>query len=208
MNTKDNALGGRLPLSQPADLSPDQHRLFDRIIDTVVPWAQRGGFAATDADGRLIGPFNPSLLNPSIATALLALQATEEKHTSLDKRVREIVILTVGALWQAPYELYAHSAAASQAGLPPSVVATLAAGGTPVELSDAEQIVHQFARALTVDRHVDDGLYGRVEQIYGAAGVFEITVLVGIYHTVSGILNVFTIPAPQSFAPSLGKVQS
>src|ERR1700761_2208314 len=119
MTTSENALGGRLRLSQPADLSPEQHRLFDHITATVVPWAQRGGFAATDADGRLIGPFNPSLLNPSLATALLALQAAAEIHTSLPERVREIVILTVGAFWQAPYELYAHSAVASQVGLSP-----------------------------------------------------------------------------------------
>jgi 4-carboxymuconolactone decarboxylase len=196
MITTENALGGRLPLSQPADLSPEQHRLFDHITATVVPWAQRGGFAATDADGRLIGPFNPSLLNPSIATALLALQAAEEKHTSLHPRVREIVILTVGAVWRAPYELYAHSAAASRVGLPPSVVATLAAGGTPDGLSEAEQIAHRFARALTADHRVDDDLYGQVEKIHGATGVFEITVLAGIYHAVCGILNVFTIPAP------------
>jgi 4-carboxymuconolactone decarboxylase len=208
MTTTENALGGRLPLSQPSDLSPEQHQLFDHITATVVPWAQRGGFAATDDDGRLIGPFNPTLLNPPIATALLALQGAEEKHTSLPERVREIVILTVGALWQAPYELYAHSAVGSRAGLSPFVVATLAAGGTPDGLTDEEQIAHRFARALTADRHVDDDLYGQVEQIYGAAGIFDITVLTGIYHAVSGILNVFTIPAPQPFPASLGKAQS
>jgi len=207
MNTTENSLGGRLPLLQPADLSPEQHQLFDHITATVLPWAQRDGFAATDADGRLIGPFNPSLLSPSIATALLALQAAEETHTSLDKRVREIVILTVGALWQAPYELYAHSAVASRAGLSPSVVAALAAGGMPDRLSDAEQIAHHFARALTADHHVDADLYSQVTQIYGAAGVFEITVLAGTYHAVCGILNVFAIPAPQPLHSSLGTVR-
>jgi 4-carboxymuconolactone decarboxylase len=208
MNTIENALGGRLPLRQPADLTAAQHQFFDHVVATVVPWAQRDGFAATAPDGRLIGPFNPSLLNPSIATALLALQAAEEKHTSLDRRVREIVILTVGGLWQAPYELYAHSAVASRAGLSPSVVAALTAGEMPDGLSDTEQIAHRVARALTADRHIDDDLYRQAAQIYGAAGIFEITVLAGIYHAVCGILNVFAIPAPQPRQSTLGKVAS
>jgi 4-carboxymuconolactone decarboxylase len=208
MNTGENALGGRLPLSQPADLSPAQHQFFDHIAAAVLPWARRDGFAATTADGRLIGPFNPSLLNPSIASALLALQAVEEAHTSLDKRVREVVILTVGALWQAPYELYAHSAVASRAGLSASVVAALAAGAMPDGLSDAEQVAYRFARALTADRHVDDDLYRQAEQIYGATGIFEMTVLAGTYHAVCGILNVFAIPAPQPVQSPVGAVAS
>ena len=52
MNPTENALGGRLPLWHPADLSPEQRRLFDHIAATILPWAQRDGFAATDADGR------------------------------------------------------------------------------------------------------------------------------------------------------------
>lgn len=39
-------------------------------------------------------------------------------------------------------------------------------------------------------------MYRQVEQIFGAAGIFEITMLTGLYHTVCGILNAFNIPAP------------
>jgi 4-carboxymuconolactone decarboxylase len=41
------------------------------------------------------------------------------------------VILAVGAVWHAPYELYSHSAAARTAGLSPEQVDTLAGGGMP-----------------------------------------------------------------------------
>jgi 4-carboxymuconolactone decarboxylase len=196
--TTENALGGRLPLADPADLDPEQRHLFDDITTTVLPWAQRDGFAATDGDGRLIGPFNPCLLHPSIAAALLSLQATEASHTSLDERVREVVILTVGGLWEAPYELYAHSAVASRVGLSPRAIEALVAGQTPEDLEAAETTAHHLARALTVDHHVDDDLYDQAERTFGAVGIFEITVLAGIYHAVCGILNAFTIPAPQS----------
>src|SRR6202008_1934409 len=53
-----------------------------------------------------------------IATRFLKLQVAEERHTSLDERIRQVVILTVGAVWRAPYELYAHSAVAHHSGWP------------------------------------------------------------------------------------------
>jgi 4-carboxymuconolactone decarboxylase len=114
-----------------------------------VSWAQRSGFAATTDGERLIGPFNPSLLSPEMATQSLKLQATEEQYTSLDERARQIVILTVGAVWQAPYELYAHAAAAHHAGLAESTVAELIAGGEPDALTDPEKTAHRLARALS-----------------------------------------------------------
>jgi 4-carboxymuconolactone decarboxylase len=96
-------------------------------------------------DGRLIGPFNATLLNPSIAGEFLKLQAAEEKYTSLDERVRQVVILAVGAVWHAPYELYSHSAVARHAGLDASDVASLVAGVTPEHLTDAERTAHRLA---------------------------------------------------------------
>jgi 4-carboxymuconolactone decarboxylase len=192
----DHGLGGRLPLADPDALTGTQRVLFDRITTTAVPWAQRSGFAATTSDRHLIGPFNPSLLSPEIATQFLKLQVAEEQYTSLDERIRQVVILTVGAVWRAPYELYAHSAVAHHSGLAESIVVELVAGGEPEALTDAAKTAHRVARALSTAHHVDDDLYHQAEQTFGAAGVLEITVLTGIYHTVCAILNAFDIPAP------------
>jgi 4-carboxymuconolactone decarboxylase len=196
VSVSEQGLGGRLSLLEPDALTTAQHELFDRITATAVPWADRSGFVANTADGRLIGPFNPTLLSPEIAAEFLKLQATEEQCTSLDERVRQVVILTVGAVWHARYELYAHSAVARHAGLSESVVAELVAGGLPNALTDTEKTAHRLVKALSTTHHVDDDLYHHAEQTFGAAGVFEIAALTGIYHTVCGILNVFDIPAP------------
>ncbi|CAM3468063.1 carboxymuconolactone decarboxylase family protein [Mycobacterium colombiense] len=196
MSAKDYGLGGRLALAERDELSVAQRGLFDHISNTAVRWAQRSGFAATTPDGRLIGPFNPSLLSPALAMAFLQLQEAEQQHTSLDERVRQVVILTVGAVWQAPYELYAHSAVARHAGLSEAVIAELTRGSEPEELSDAQTAAHRLARQLSTGHRVDQAVYDHAEQIFGAAGVFDITVLTGIYHTVCAILAAFAIPAP------------
>jgi 4-carboxymuconolactone decarboxylase len=180
-----DGLGGRLPLADPGTLSPAQRRLFDHIRSTALPWAQANGFAATSTDGRLIGPFNPSLLNP-----------VEQEHTTLDEPVRQVVILTVGAVWRAPHELYAHSAVARHAGLTDTVIAALTRGGEPDALTDAQRAAHRLAHQLSTLHRVDDAVYGDAEKIFGAPGVFDITMLTGIYHTVCAILTAFAVPAP------------
>lgn len=114
----------------------------------------------------------------------------------LDERTRHVVILTVGAGWQDPYGLYTRAAVARHAGLSEPLVAELATGGLPDALTNAEKTAHRLARALSTTHHVDDHLHQHAEQTFDAAGVFEITVLAGIYHTVCGILNAFAIPAP------------
>lgn len=196
MKRAAQALGGRLDLADRAALDDAARELFDDITTTAVEWAQRSGFAAATADGRLIGPFNPSLLNPGMSAAFLKLQAAEQHYTSLDERTRQVVILTVGFVWGAPYELYAHSAVALRAGLSEAVIAGLAAGEEPEALTDGQRTAHRLARALSTGHHVDDALYDEATQRFGAAGVFDITVLTGIYHTVCGILNAFAVPAP------------
>jgi 4-carboxymuconolactone decarboxylase len=196
MSHDADRLGGRLPLIDPTTLTGAQREIFDQMMATVVPWAQDAGFQITTADGRLIGLLNLSLLNPAISSQFLQLQFTEEQHTSLSERVRQVVILTVGAIWRADYELYAHSAVARQAGIPAAAIATLVGGAMPEALSEDEKTAHLLARQLSTSHHVDDQLYREAENAFGARGVLEITALTGIYHTVCGILNAFDVPAP------------
>ena len=101
MSDQTDTLGGRLPLADPAALNPAQREIFDRMATRIVPWANDAQFHSVAEDGRLIGPFNPALLNPAITAPFLDLQFAEQVHTSLSARVREVVILAVSAVWQA-----------------------------------------------------------------------------------------------------------
>ncbi|HWF69559.1 MAG TPA: carboxymuconolactone decarboxylase family protein, partial [Mycobacterium sp.] len=89
--------GGRLPLLDVGTLDAAQRKLFDYLQTKVVPWADAAGFRSTTAGGKFIGPFNAALRSPTVAGAFLRLQASEERHTSLSDRVRQVVILAVGA---------------------------------------------------------------------------------------------------------------
>jgi 4-carboxymuconolactone decarboxylase len=198
VSAQTERLGGRLPLLEPSALSAAQKETYERLNRTWVPWANDIPFQSKLEDGRLIGPFNPILFSPVISSSFLELQETEQKNTSLSPRVREVVILAVGAVWKSNYELYAHSAAARKAGISEDAIRILTTGGLPDELSDQEKIAQRYARQLSTERHVDAALYSAAEHAFGQRGLVEITYLTGIYHIVCGLLNAFEIPPPGS----------
>ncbi|GCE03447.1 carboxymuconolactone decarboxylase family protein [Dictyobacter aurantiacus] len=196
MSHQPERMGGRLPLLNPATMSAAQKEVYDRLNKTMIQWADRTQFQSKTDDGRLIGPFNPGLYSPGIGTAFLDLHDAEEKYTSLSERVRQVVILAVGAVWESDYELYAHAAAARQAGLSEDAIRTLTTGGLPDDLSEQEKIAQQYARNLSAEHRVNAALYSAAEQAFGKQGVADLTYLVGIYHITCALLNAFDIPAP------------
>jgi 4-carboxymuconolactone decarboxylase len=191
-----DALGGRLPLVDPAELTDDQKGVFDLLSNTLVAWAQSVDVQAATDDGRLIGPFNPALYSPAISAKFIELQMFEPLHTSLPEPVRQVVILAVGAVWRADYELYAHSAAARKAGISEVAVKALNNGEIPDDLSAEEKIAGRVARQLSRDHRVDNALYHEAEKAFGRKGLVDMAALIGAYHCVCTTLNMFNIAAP------------
>src|SRR6202789_2482707 len=117
MSVQAQNLGGRLPLLDPRDLSAARRDIYDRLNSTFVRWSERIHFQSKTEDDKLIGPFNSILYSPGISLPFLDLHDTYEEQTSVNERVRQVVILAVGAVWLCEYELYAHAAAATIAGI-------------------------------------------------------------------------------------------
>jgi 4-carboxymuconolactone decarboxylase len=197
MSDDMSGLGGRLPLLHLKDLSPSQRAAYELIDRQFVPWAEASNFESKTADGGLIGPFNSVLYSPEISSAFLAWQKAEEKYTSLDARVRQVVILAVGAVWKADYELYAHAAVGRKAALSERTISQLSAGEPGEDLSEAEQVAQRFATQLTASRRIDDDLFAAAKTSFGLKGLVDMVNLIGAYQTVCGLLNGFAVPAPK-----------
>jgi 4-carboxymuconolactone decarboxylase len=197
MNRSNESLGGRIPLFDSRALTPAQKAVYSTIDTKMVPWAEAAGFKAKLADGKLIGPFNTILASPEIAASFLALQGSEEEHTSLSKRVRQVVILSVGAVYQADYERYAHSAVAEKAGLSQDAIRALSQGDEAEDLSPQERVAQRFTKQLTAEHQIDDPLYREAVDAFGVAGIVDIVFLAGCYYVVSSLLNAFRVPVPE-----------
>lgn len=190
------SLGGRLPLADPAAMTTAQRDLYDQLLATWVAFADKLGVQAATEDGRLIGPFNAFLLHPEVTAKLSEFQVAESGNTTLTSRVREVVIIALGAVYGADYELYAQTNVAHATGLPDEDIATLSGGGTPEDLSDEEKLAVRLTRQLAINHHIDDELYRQVEKAFGAKGLFDIAAVMGVYHTVCIMLTLFEVPAP------------
>jgi 4-carboxymuconolactone decarboxylase len=82
-------------------MSDEQKQVYDRINASTVPWATNAGFRVKADGGGLLGPYNSQLLSPGTDAGYLDMLDAEKKHTSLSTRVREVIILSVGAVWKA-----------------------------------------------------------------------------------------------------------
>ncbi len=151
----------------------------------------------TDA-GELVGPFNALLYAPTIGGGFIDFHEAEEHATPLSKRVREVVILSVGAVWASAYELYAHRAVAAQIGFSPDAVTALAAGEPCDQLSEDERTAQRFSLELARDRAVSDATFAEAEQAFGREGLVALTLLAAAYTGTCTMLNAFAVPAPSN----------
>lgn len=197
MAARNHDLSGRLPLVDTAALSPAQQRFYDAAMAEQYPWSLKAGFQFVTDDQRLIGPYNAFLRRPEIAEKFQELAKAESQHTSLSPQLREVVILAVGSAWGSDYEVYAHRILAQAAGISTGDADALAAGRSPEQLGREAELVFALARQLTVEHHIEQALYDEALSTFGEEGLFDIAVLIGVYLTVSSVLNLFAVPAPE-----------
>jgi len=198
MSNLDHGLGGRLPLLEPLILQPKQLELYDKLNSVIVPLAETAGFKSKDEQGQMIGPFNATLYSPEICGSFLALQKLEEQHTSLSKKTRQVVILTVGSVWKAPYELYAHSAVAAKVGLTAQQIDSLVSGHSPEGLSEDELAAQRFTHQIVSKHAVEENIYAAAHEVFGNQGLVEMLVLIGCYLSVCALLKAFAVPVPEA----------
>jgi 4-carboxymuconolactone decarboxylase len=191
-------MSGRLPSLTPNELNLEQHGLYQSLVENEVPWAERAEVEVMASDGSLLGPFNPLLFSPGLSAAQIEVFRADKRSSSLSPLVHEIVVLTVGAAWDAQYEVYAHSAIGKRAGLTDAVIEAIASGRTPDLASEPEAVAYEFARQLATQHRVDSETYARAERAFGDKGLVDLVLLAGLYFSTCAIINAFEIPVPEA----------
>jgi 4-carboxymuconolactone decarboxylase len=185
----------RLPYLRYDDAGADGQRVWDGVVGS------RGGELVNEQGG-LIGPFNAFVHAPDVGRRLSSLGGTLRFGTSIDRRLSEIVIITVGARWKAEFEWWAHSAMARAHGVPGAVVDAIGRGDDPPFEAEDERTVYAVARQLTDDGHLDHDAYQAARRLLGDAGLVELVSLCGYYTLISYLLNAFDVPLPPDAAPA------
>jgi 4-carboxymuconolactone decarboxylase len=180
---------------RPADMTPAQRRVYDNIAGGA---RTRGPqvFALTDDEGRLNGPFNAMLLAPAVGDALQALGAAVRYGSSLSGRVREMAILAVATHWDSAFERYAHEAVARAAGLTDEEITLLRDLHALHPADPHEAAALAVTRHLLIDHDLDDEAFTAARQALRDEELVELTTLVGYYSTLSLLMRVFRVEAP------------
>jgi 4-carboxymuconolactone decarboxylase len=160
------------------------------------------GEAIVGADGGLIGPFNAFVTAPDVGTRLAELGGILRFQTSIDRRLLEIAIITVGARWQSEFEWWAHSRMAREHGVADDVVDAIARGDDPPFTLDDERTVHAVATQLGASGRIEADTYAAAHALLGDAGMVELVALCGYYTLISFTLNAFEVPLPPGAAPT------
>lgn len=174
----------------PATLTTEQARLYDAIAGGPRA-AGPQHFALTTADGALRGPFNAFLLAPALGDAVQALGAALRYRGDLPDRAREIVILLVARHWDSAFEGEAHEGVGRAAGLADNELAALREGRVD-PFTGSEAVVARLTLALLAG-DLDDPGWREAESAIGAAGVFEVSTLVGYYGMLALQLRAFRV---------------
>ena len=166
----------------PAALDDKQKRIWDEI--------------AAGPRGNVPPPLQVWLRSPALAENAQRLGAFCRYGTSLPPRLSELAILMTARHYTAHYEWHHHEVFARKAGLPPDIIAAIAARKPPNFVHDDERVVYDFASALYRSHAVDDATYARAVAAFGEKGVVELVGIMGYYSLISMTLNVFEVPVP------------
>jgi 4-carboxymuconolactone decarboxylase len=179
----------RLPDLRRDQLDPAGQEVWDLVVGT------RGRELVTSAGG-LAGPFNAFVHAPDVGRYLASLGAALRFGTSIERRLTEVAIITVGSRWKAEFEWWAHARMARAQGVPDEVVDAIGRGDNPPFTADDERIVYVVARELTLSGQLSQESYAAAHDLLGDAGLVELVSLCGYYTLISYLLNAFEVPVP------------
>ena len=184
----------RIPYLRRYELGPEGQQLWDGLTEGL-------GESLITAEGGLAGPFNAFVTAPGAGRRLSALGAKLRFGTSIERRLSEIAILTIGARWQAEFEWWAHAPMAREHGVAGAVVDAIGRGEYPPFEADDELAVYTVARQLGHSGRLDQEAYDAAHRFLGDAGMVELVSLCGYYTLISFLLNGFDVPLPPGAAP-------
>lgn len=125
----------------------------------------------------------------------------------LDDRDREILILRVGWLCDAPYEWGQHVIIGRQAGLSDDEIHAITRGSGDASWSDDDAALLRAAEELHADNRIGDETWSELSQRYDAQQLIEVCMVVGQYHLVAFTLNSLGVE-PEPGLPAMPDTES
>ena len=172
------------------DVAPEHHALFDELA------ALRG---------RVSGPSTIVLHSPGLARPWNQISEYLHRDSIVEARHAELAVSATARERDCGYVWNAHVPLALKAGVPRQSVTAVAERGPAAELPEPERTVVLYAQQLLRQNHVDQEIFDSLLKAHDARWLVELTVWIGRYAALSGILNAFEVThaAPAEVLPSV-----
>ena len=167
----------------PTDMTPRQQALHDKI--------------AAGPRGRVAGPLALWLHSPDLAERAQALGEHLRFNNLFPKRLSEMVILMVAEHHRCDFEWYVHAPIAEREGLPASVIEDIRQSRVPEGLEGADAILFRTVASLLNKNRLTEVEYAAFMREFRAAGLVELTALMGYYQIGAHLLNAVEHVTPE-----------
>lgn len=164
----------RLPYIDRDHLPEDKRYLFDNL---------------SRESGRVGTIFRTMGHSPQLLHQFMRLGSDIRSRTKLDPRLRELAILTVGRLANAPYEYVHHIAIGRRAGITEDQIDGLPVWERHPAFSEQERAVIRYAETVTRDIRVPDDVFAAVRSFLDDEQMVELTIAIGFYNMVVRFLE-------------------
>lgn len=200
--TMDPRTTDRLPPVKREDLPASERTAFDGLAalagDLFGPPNESPFFYKRHDDGAFVGPFPFFLEAPEAGEHAMALYGKLAGIPGLPADAKEVAILTVGAHFQAAYELYAHvNVATKKVAMPADQVNAIAQGKRPDGMNEGCAVAYDAARHLcATPGPLPRALWENCLSAFGKTGTVALVHYIGAYSYTCIILNGMDCPVP------------
>jgi 4-carboxymuconolactone decarboxylase len=148
--------------------------------------------------GRLINVYKLLLHSPALAESWFAHNNAVRWKTSLDGRLRELVIIRIGYLACVPYIVGQHVPNLAIAeGLSLAECDALKDWEAATLFDARERAVLRYADSMTRDIHVPETVFAGLKPYFDERAIVELTVLIGTYNMHARVMQALEIdPEP------------
>jgi 4-carboxymuconolactone decarboxylase len=170
------------------DIAVEHHALFDELA------ALRG---------RISGPSTVVLHSPGLARPWNRISEYLHRDSVVEAEHAELAVCATARERECGYVWNAHVPLALKAGIPRGVIATVAERGPDAALPEPARTVVLYVRQLLRDNRVESAVFARLLAAHGARWLVELTVWIGRYAALAGVLNAFEVthPSPAEALP-------
>jgi 4-carboxymuconolactone decarboxylase len=146
--------------------------------------------------GGIRGPFSMMLHSPELASRMLELVTFNRDKSVVETKLRSLAILATVRERGAAYVWAAQVGAARRGGLREEAIDLLRAKGDVAKLAPEEQDIVTYARQLVRTNKVEQAVFDRLQERFGAKWLVEMTAAASYFGMLCGIVNAFEVPAP------------